>query len=200
MSKFMKKYSEQFYHGFRIRENYEPYIWNEDLLDAIECNFKAAKRIHKTRTLTGRFEFTFPKHHIGTCEFLFSAFIAEFVKHFPPEFQLFYMWVREQEESNHPHYHLQLWVSKESKQSLHRLYIYASVLWCKHLNIPVMKGYVHRDPEYTIRWKQGYSPDNQQLSKAFRHAAYIAKTKEKSLTAKNAMLYGCSNISRELES
>ena len=113
----------------------------------------------------------------------------------PPEFQLLYFWVREQTEaSDHPHYHLLLFLSKEKKRSLHKLYVQANALWCKHIGIPVVKGYVQENRNHAIRWKDGDSPDNPSLCKAFHHAVYICKCKEKERTPKYAKLYGYSQL------
>ena len=90
--------------------------------------------------------------------------------------------------------HLLLFLSKEKKRSLHKLYVQANALWCKHIGIPIVKGYVQENRNHAIRWKDGDSPDNPSLCKAFHHAVYICKCKEKERTPKYAKLYGYSQL------
>ena len=195
MSRYMTKFSGTIYNGFCLQDDYSQYSWFEYLLSRQEQIFQKAKELHKTRTLMGRFDFTFPVGYCDSPETVFSSFLAEFVKSINLDWELIYYWVREQTEASiHPHYHLLLFVSKEKKRSLHRLYVHAHALWCKHLDIPTMKGFVQEGRNYTVKWKDGYVPQNESLARAFRHAAYICKCKEKFMTPKYASLYGCSRL------
>jgi hypothetical protein len=202
----MTTFSQTIYNGFRIQDDHTHYSWFEHLLSVLDKMFQEASHLHRTRTLIGRFDFTFPVEYCDSVEdskpingtrskAVFSSFLADFVESIDLNLKLIYYWVREQTDSSiHPHYHLLLFISKDIKRSLHRLYILANVLWCKHLNIPTTKGFVQEIRTHTVKWKDGYIPQNESLAKAFRHAAYICKCNEKFMTPKYASLYGCSRL------
>lgn len=194
MAKSLTIYSDCFYKGIRIKEQQCSYTWYSELLDLLYNQFLSAKEQHKSRrTITTRFDFTFPVCYSGSCEGVFSSFLAEFMKNVPSEYDLLYMWVREQAESDHPHYHLQLFASKLKHRSFHRLFNYANVLWCKHLEIPLIRGYVQENRTHTINWKLDPFNGKYSFTNAFHHAVYLAKTKEKSNHYGKSKLYGISN-------
>ena len=198
MTKPLTIYSDCFYKDIRIKEQQCPYTWYSELLDLIYNQFLAAKELHKSkRTITTRFDFTFPSSYSGSCEGVFSVFLAEFMKNVPKEYELLYFWVREQAESNHPHYHLLLFASKLKHRSFHRLFNYANVLWCKHLDIPLVRGYVQENRTHTINWKQDQNTGKYSFGNAFHHAVYLAKTKEKEHNLGNSKLYGISKTKEE---
>ena len=193
MTKSLTIYSDCFYKDIRIKEQQCPYTWYSELLDLLYSHFLAAKEWHQSkRTITTRFDFTFPSCYSESCEGVFSVFLAEFMKNIPPEYDLLYFWVREQAESNHPHYHLLLLASKLKHRSFHRLFNYANVLWCKHLDIPLIRGYVQENRTHTINWKQEQHDGKYSFDKAFHHAVYLAKTKEKEHNPGYSKLYGIS--------
>ena len=193
MTKPLTIYSDCFYKDIRIKEQQCPYTWYSELLDLLYHQFLAAKERHQSkRTITTRFDFTFPSCYSGSCEGVFSVFLAEFMKNVPPEYELLYFWVREQAESNHPHYHLLLLASKLKHRSFHRLFNYANVLWCKHLDIPLIRGYVQENRTHTINWQQEQHDGKYSFDKAFHHAVYLAKTKEKAYDLGYSKLYGIS--------
>ena len=198
MSKPQAIHSDCFYNGIKIKESQCPYTWYSELLDLLYDLFLAAKERHNSkRTITTRFDFTFPSSYSDSCEGVFSTFLAEFMKNIPPEYEILYVWVREQSDSPHPHYHLQLLASKSKHRSVHRLFNYANVLWCKHLDIPCMRGYVQENRTCTINWKQDADNNNHTFDDAFHYAVYLAKTKEKSTSLGNSKLYGISKSRSE---
>ena len=188
-------FSDCTYNGLKIKECQCPYTWYSELLDPLYKLFLTAKERHNSkRTITTRFDFKFPTNYPDSCEGVFSTFLAEFVKNVPEEYELLYIWVREQSESDHPHYHLQLLASKLKHRSFHHLFNYANVLWCKHLDIPLMRGYVQENRTHTINWQQDRNAGKNSLADAFHHAVYLAKTTEKSQALGNKKLYGRSEI------
>ena len=195
MSNQLTTFSKCSYNGIRLKERQCPYVWYAELLDLLYELFLAAKERHNSkRSITTRFDFKFPSTYPDSCEGVFPTFLAEFMKNVPEEYDLLYLWVREQSDSDHPHYHLQLLASKLKHRSFHRLFNYANVLWCKHLDIPLMRGYVQENRTHTINWRQDPNAGKHSLADAFHHAAYLAKTKEKPLNLGNSKLYGISKI------
>ena len=193
MTKPRTVYSDFDYKGFKIKEPQCPYTWYSELLDLLYNQFLSAKEQHKSgRTITTRFDFTFPVCYSRSCEGVFSVFLAEFMKNVPSEYDLLYVWVREQAESDHPHYHLLLLASKRKHRSFHRLFNHANVLWCKHLKIPLIRGYVQENRTHTINWKLDPFNGKYSFTNAFHHAVYLAKTKEKSSHYGKSKLYGIS--------
>ncbi len=195
MSKPLTLFSQCSYKGIRIKKPQCPYTWYSELLDLLYELFLVAKERHNSkRTITARFDFKFPSSYPDSCEGVFSAFLAEFMKNASEEYDLLYLWVREQSDSDHPHYHLQLLASKLKHRSFHRLFNYANVLWCKHLDIPLMRGYVQENRTHTVNWNQDPNTGKHSLADAFHHAVYLAKTKEKDHALGNSKLYGISKI------
>ncbi len=135
------------------------------------------------RSLFCKFDFTFPKMFNYVEDSFFSDFLAVFIKYLNSKsYRPLYIWVREQDKSVNPHFHLVLFIDGEKKWSPHDIHIYAAQLWCKHLNIPTVSGLIPEPRRHMIKWKQGFNPDNQSLAKAFQHGAYICKAKSKWLT------------------
>ena len=197
MSNHLTIFSNCSYRDIRIKEDQCSYTWYSELLDRLYNLFLTARKRHK-RTITTRFDFSFPSIYPDSCEGIFSTFLAEFVKNVPSDYDLLYMWVREQSDSDHPHYHLQLLASKSKHRSFHRLFNYANVLWCKHLDIPLMRGYVQENRTHTVNWKQDPYTGKHSLAAAFHHAVYLAKTPGKTKYLGNSKLYGISKIREEI--
>ena len=201
----MKQFTTSHFRNIPLKKEHCSYIWYEELLDKLYDLFQQVHDYHTSsifkdkRPLCGMFNLHFPHGFVtqdnsntkqpDPYQRTFTAFLTEFNKSCN-DLGLLYFWVREQELSPHPHYHLFLFISKEKKRSLHRLFVYASCLWCKYLNIPVMRGYVQEGRNHTIDWKQGNNHNNPSYCRAFQHAIYLAKIKEKALTPSNVNLYG----------
>lgn len=106
-----------------------------------------------------------------------------------------HMWVREQHDSNFPHYHQIVWVNANASRNPYFIFQLATHYWSKVLRIDAT-NLVHHCMTHTngIIIDRNKDNCNANLNDAFRAGSYLAKTKSKSTREKGAWLCGGSRL------
>jgi hypothetical protein len=110
--------------------NYQDYGFNKVIKDRARI-IQESMYIKYPRVLFVRFDVTFPVFydHISDNK-IFQSFIANLTKHFSREgCDPKYLWVREQNISEHHHYHVCMWVNGAYHYHPHAILSKATELW-----------------------------------------------------------------------
>lgn len=142
---------------------------------------------------------TFPHHttYDTSNNNVFTNFLESLIRHLKRDgLDPYYLWVREQNESTHPHYHLVLWLNGSKVQSIYSIFNTANELWCLNNHIPLCLGLVQfneREPVIMIRRdSNGYL--SSEYFESFKWATYCAKCATKSCPP-GVRMFGMSRLS-----
>lgn len=141
-----------------------------------------------SKCLVVRFDLTFPCDYVQVMSnALISKFIQKLIQKYKRQgLDPFYIWVREQNISIHPHYHCALFLNGHKIHSFNHVFVNAQSLWESTLGVDV-SGQVDHCNRYVYfeNFKNGIlidrSKDDAQskYNAVIHQLSYLAKTRDK---------------------
>ncbi len=200
------------YNGYKLMTNDSfPPVHRKNVLDRI-----LERLVHMTsehpKVLSWRLVVRFPQGYPPPEEpnLLFSVFMEDFIEALRSNWPVHFVWVREQNASDFPHYHLLIMAATNWCQAIFISLHHASETWAKVLGIQPVKGLIHicqttsgNDP--TSPWNSRIEPDTEALQRGdelfparFRSAvwsaSYLAKDYSKGLAPSRVRELGASYL------
>lgn len=141
-----------------------------------------------SRVIVVRFDLTFPEHYTQVSH---NRLISKFIQKLIQKYQRqknnpCYIWVREQNMSDHPHYHCALLLNGHKIQSFYHVFLNAQNLWSSTLGIDASGQIDHCNRyKYYGNFSNGimidkHTDDAQAKYEAvIRQLSYLAKARDK---------------------
>ena len=175
---------ENEFNGKPVNNHNGKFTLNNDILNRLDKLFSYSINKHN-KVFFVRFDVTFPEGFNSTKpNQLISNFTESLIRCFKrKKYDPYYLWVREQNDSNHPHYHYVMLLDGNKIQYANTVWFKAEKLWNKQLDIPLnYKGLIH----YCNQFSSGlmlYRNNPDSLNQAFKWASYLAKNDSKNFNS-----------------